>query len=749
MIYAQNSYFKNNRRAVSAIFYKNLRFDGELNYEAQFKRCQFINDGEYLPDNGFYSFISLWEVKGLRFQACTFDAGGKKAMGIDAIDAGFRVSGICSNSNGCTAEEWERSEFYNFDKAIYARNTDPGLMYPINILQSFFFNNNFGAHLSNLHNLLKVRSSEFVVGNDGITKEKALCGEFLGRGIHIQASNGFEIEHNTFSPNPAAPYPDSLIGILAIDNPSNGDVIYGNDFTGFTVANRAYGNNREGGTDPHGIEYQCNTNEANKIDFEVVHEIPADAMINPNIGYTNISARNTFTDTDYEGLQWHWRNMGMQQENYYMHPSEREEGSIYEPDSLYIEYTDDYYTLFTKQVASAINQCPDGSGIEIDKLTLTPQEQTGLEIEFVQAYQDFEAVESIFNDLKDGGSTTGTSLTVEAAQPGDTWELRDNLLGKSPHLSREVLKKAANKTEVLPNSVLLEILAANPDELKKEDFMQFLKSKEEPLPGYMIDILRELSSGTTYKTALLNQMGLHKRKQVVAAKQIIKSLVNEEEQDLEAIKGWLGNLESLQADMQIASIMINNGDFNTATALLDLLPDVYNLEDDVLTQYLDDKYILSLKMNLEQDDRNIMQLNSSEIAQLENIAEDDYGMARTSARNILEAFYGYDDYCDCMNENSNKSASATSFEAKEESPLKIEATPNPATHYVEFYYELSEIDTEGIISITDINGKLIQTFNIKRNKGLQAWDTREIPAGTYIFTLKSKYFEKSDKLIIQ
>ncbi len=81
--------------------------------------------------------------------------------------------------------------------------------------------------------------------------------------------------------------------------------------------------------------------------------------------------------------------------------------------------------------------------------------------------------------------------------------------------------------------------------------------------------------------------------------------------------------------------------------------------------------------------------------------------------------------------------------------LKINAEPNPATHYVEFTYELSEVDKDGIIIITDINGKQIQSFAVKYSKGVQAWDTRKIPAGAYIYTLKTKYFENSGKLIIQ
>ena len=130
-------------------------------------------------------------------------------------------------------------------------------------------------------------------------------------------------------------------------------------------------------------------------------------------------------------------------------------------------------------------------------------------------------------------------------------------------------------------------------------------------------------------------------------------------------------------------------------------------------------------------------------------AENSSGAARSSARIILEKFYGYDSYCDCFDTGENKSADAGDAFEEQNSPLSIAASPNPATHYVEFTYELSEIDKDGIIIITDINGKQIKSFAVKYNKGKQAWDTRKIPSGTYIYTLKTKYFENSGKLIIQ
>lgn len=763
IIRAENSSFLNNRQAIEFYPYHNMKHfdtdgdgeidDGEevieLDNVSYIRYSTFTNDANYLEDAlSFTKFIRLWNIKGLSIKKCDFNSGGKNGIAIDALDAGFHVTGDCNNALGCTFEQWDRSTFVGFDKAIYTRNTT-NVLYPVNVQYSLFDDNNYGIFANNLKHISNFENNIFKVGNDQNTKEKNICGIFFGRGIHIEASDNFSIENNTFERSTNIPEGSDVMGILALNNPSNHDVIFNNKFTGLKIGNEVYGNNRyvspNGGSDPWGIEYQCNQNFNNAIDFEVIGEVLNPGMINPNMGFTNISARNTFTSTSYTGLEWHWRNMGMQQENYYLHSSEST--TNYNP--TLIETTNNYPTLFVKQVASGINQCPSSGGIGIEKTTLTPEEQQEQEMVFATAYQDFQSVEDIYSDLKDGGSTTGTSLTIAAAQPTDTWELRDNLLGKSPHLSREILQEAANRTDVLPNSVLLDILAANPDELKKEDFIQYLGSKAEPLPDYMLNILRDLSAGTTYKTALLNEMALHRNKQVLSANKIIKSLMNEEEQNLTSIKNWLNNLGGVSTDIQIAEIFISEGNYNDAMTLLNMIPDLYDLQGDALSQFNADKNLLNLKIQLKDDNRNIEQLNSSEITQLEQLAYGDHGMARSASRNILEAFYGYEEFCDCMDRGSNKRVSTEISNQKEESPLAIEASPNPANHYVEFTYELSEIDSEGIIIITDINGKTVKSFKVDYNKGLQAWDTSKLPSGSYIYTLKTKYFEKSDKLIIQ
>ncbi|PIY33127.1 MAG: hypothetical protein COZ08_05745, partial [Bacteroidetes bacterium CG_4_10_14_3_um_filter_42_6] len=109
------------------------------------------------------------------------------------------------------------------------------------------------------------------------------------------------------------------------------------------------------------------------------------------------------------------------------------------------------------------------------------------------------SVKALYDSYIDGGYTEGELLDILTAQPDDMWELRAQLLGDSPHLSLEVLKEAADKTDVFTESALFDILAANPDELKKDTLISYLENKEEPLPDYMIDLLKQLAGGTTYK----------------------------------------------------------------------------------------------------------------------------------------------------------------------------------------------------------------------------------------------------------
>jgi hypothetical protein len=123
-------------------------------------------------------------------------------------------------------------------------------------------------------------------------------------------------------------------------------------------------------------------------------------------------------------------------------------------------------------------------------------------------------------------------------------------------------------------------IATNPDELRKADLMNHLENKEQPLPDYMLAILRQMSNGSSAKTALLNQKALHFNAKTKAAQKMILSIKNEEELDIVALRNWLGNMESLEADKQVVATYLYEDDYSNANALLDMIPDLYNLQGD-------------------------------------------------------------------------------------------------------------------------------------------------------------------------
>ena len=78
-----------------------------------------------------------------------------------------------------------------------------------------------------------------------------------------------------------------------------------------------------------------------------------------------------------------------------------------------------------------------------------------------------------------------------------------------------------------------------------------------------------------------------------------------------------------------------------------------------------------------------------------------------------------------------------------EKPEGIKVYPNPANTYVLFEHPVM---LTGSIQIRNLYGQLVAELPVKDEKTV--WDTRHIPAGTYIYTLKSAGFNKTGKIVI-
>ena len=317
--------------------------------------------------------------------------------------------------------------------------------------------------------------------------------------------------------------------VILINNTQAADEVYLNTFDGVSYGNFAEGKNWRENLIWLGLAYFCNENTYNYADFYVVKDVNNIGGIQLNQGDNENVTGNKFSQTD---ATWHFFNDGNYRIDYYFCDSCANEN----PDKDKIYQVND-------SAKNICNTCPShyggsSSGFERD-IVLSPQQKQQAEQEFALNLSDYNSVKAIYDNLTDGGNTNSVLLDIQNAQPGDMLQLRTQLLRYSPHLSMEVLKKAADKTDVFPESVVFDIMAANPDELRKEELIKYLEDKENPLPDYMIDILRQVANDITYKTLLQQQMSRYNRNKTRAVYDIIRSNLNDTITDFTELRNWL------------------------------------------------------------------------------------------------------------------------------------------------------------------------------------------------------------------
>jgi hypothetical protein len=566
------------------------------------------------------------------------------------------------------------------------------------------------------------------------------CGIPTGYGIDVLRASGFVIEDNYFIKNESAPL-GNYAGIGVFSCPSLLDIIYRNEFTGLSYGNYAEGRNRYDWEDERtGVEYQCNDNSNNAVDFIVTAEYPQNAMIKRYQGDEENPSGNEFSQT----AAWHFRTEGENAIDWFYCSGCANETPdperIYTLDPIYWHAWGD----------ESYNECPDhyGGGGHI---RLTDSELQQKESDFAGNLNNFNSVSYLYESLIDGGNTNAELTDIQYAQPDDMWELRVQLLGHSPHQSQEVLRTMSDRTDVFPDDILLEILSANPDELKKDTLLDYLAQKESPLPSYMIDILRQVAAGVTYKTILQREMARYHSSKTQAAQDIIRHILFDSIVDLNQYRNWLDNLGNLEADKQIIASYLNEGDTANALSLLNLIPTLYGLEGDELDDFNDYKAIVAMQIEWKEMGKTIYDLDSTDILVLEDYAQNQMSTAGNIARNILSYAYNFH-FCNCMHSNDSvffKRSNASLFQSLNEAyGIKISAKPNPARTWIAFDFVLPDDESKGTINISDVSGQVIRQFSVSGKTGQEVWDVRNIYQGMYYFTLTSSGLSRSGKVIV-
>lgn len=721
IVMASNSTFCNNSLSLNIPAY-NYTFSSS--YESEFSNCLFTIDDSFLG-NTFSTHVRLENINGIHFAGCRFQMNNtgfhtivSGSCGVYAYNASPSFTDYClSATQPCS--DVQKCTFDNFRKvALYAIG-DLGSLNTLSVSNAEFSNNTKGILSRNLSQVTVV-SSDFYIGSI----------EDCSFGILLDNTPSFNIQDNTF--NPVNNTESQTYG-LYVKNSNAVNRVHHNMFSNLYCANLAEGQNWMGKRFL-GLYYTCNNHSNNTYDFYVLDDPTRYSGIQINQGSNNAPARNTLSSN----ASYQFYNGGGYAIDYYYNCSYPGET----PDPNKIFHINPYNT---RALYDCVSNYSEGT------LSLTEAEVIQREQAYYDAYSNYMAVKQLYDSRIDGGNTSATVADIENATSSDVWRLRSQLLGSSPYLSQTVLMTVAEHNDVFPTSVLMEILSANPEELKEDTLINYLQANE-LLPDYAISILQQVATGTSYRTVMQQQMAEYRHEYTEAVYDIIRSILNDSIVNYTALRGWLGNLEDINADHAIIATYMEEGDSISAFTLAGLLPQLYELDGDELTDHFNYVQLLTLYQNLKQSERSVFEMTETEMMLVEDIANNGYGVSKSMAEAILDVLgeYSYTD-CPVLSTTIGSRGTYPSQEGQirgKNMELKVNLSPNPAANWISVEYKLPDGYSEASFVITNALGIKKASICLEGDQGCKVIDLTNMASGIYSCILRCGSFVKTEKLVI-
>lgn len=672
----------------------------------------------------------MWEVDGITFTNCHFsnditsnkDISSAPNKGIQSINAGYSVLAGCSTNppiwQQCPTANLLKSSFKGFGTAIDA--TGAATTQTVTIQQTDFTDNILGITIDELDNA-SLNRNNMDVGDAGYTLFWP-----IGAGVMVDNSTGYKIEENVISTNLTG---GMRIGIGVSNSGTDDNRVYKNKLNTLDVGVAGNGVNHDGNYQK-GLQYLCNDFKSNSTAISINSSPPYDGVRFYQGNFSPLkSAGNTFINNTQD-IENNANSI------VYIH-----NGGNTQPIN--------YQGMVTLQYTSNSNSCPTsfGGGIAMKPILLVLDSLNTEFDGYTQAYNDLNFT---YQSLIDDGNTEEFKDNIELNWSTDAWVLREKLISSSPYLSSEVLLEAA-KQDVLPNGMLLEILLANPDATKGEKFIEQLKEVTHyTFPEYMLDYVRGSYDNKTLRTDMEGQLSaIHS--DLSSTRNWIKHLTKSKEEYTDSDRLEVAKLgDEIYNKVGLMDFYIERGEFNKADSILNTLENNKKYKENI--ELIDNfgDYI-SFSSNL--GSRNLAQLDSTEIAYLQTLAENK-GRVAGYAQNILCFFY---DICyeKDMSQGSHQAKAMmlptqNNNEGLNNVLYNANIYPNPAKDYTSIQWEIYDKLQDAHFSIVDLNGRVLLRGVLSVNKGEQVIDTRRLDQGVYIISIyNNNQLKMNKKLIVE
>jgi hypothetical protein len=721
----------------------------EIPYAAWFDKCNFLTTEELYPDRVPVTHVDMKDVTGIMFYGCTFKNESDLAFipypvrgkGIMSIDASFLLNHHCNDTNQIPCVHVDSCEFHNLEYGVKAMNAQS--VKTLNLEQIVFDSNLVGISLSGI-DYAEVLSNnfEFPKSTTYAVPERFNGGLFMEgcTGYHVEANYFFALFDNMESGHS----PWYGIGIKN-SGPDNNE-IYNNEFYRLSVGITAIGENR-GERDPSGLCLKCNDMSDNTNDFFVVEDDgpPTGSQGirlyqgNPEDTISETApAGNTFTNfgalpANYENLtKFNYYNVA--EDINYIHHRRQTDPLTYPLDSNYTHETIELVMInvgFEKPRA-----CPSNLGGNDLKSYVSPKEL------IIEADNQIANLKYQLNVLVDGGNTEELNFEVMTSLPDEGLELSQELLIDSPYLSDTVIKQAIYKEDVLPNAMIRDIMAANPQSVKKDDLLQALDDRFEPMPDYMMAQIMEGREYFGAKELLEAEIQSWQQLRSKVKNDLIRqflldtNLIN----PLDSVIAFLETETDLKSKYDLAFAYWNKDDSISAWLTLDEIPSQFSLNDDqtiVHLHYIEYFDILKL---MTASNWRACDLDSASAQSLFSLVADGNADVRAHAMGLLVKG-GFLQFIETVNLPLYSKSGPDVYYSKEEIPdqpdpecLKI--FPNPTGDYVIAYYYVNSDFPSGTITINDIKGNSLKEYSIDTKENQVVLNLSDLPNGLYLIALQ-------------
>ncbi|MBR4648409.1 MAG: S8 family serine peptidase [Bacteroidales bacterium] len=317
IIQATNTLFRNNRRSVAFLSYENHTTGGAVTDNASyFTRCIFtIDNNNLFAQNGtsFNSHVTMWHVRGVKFNGCTFrnETSNHSGKAVYTEEAGFIAKRVCPSASGtqdpcyCAGTATDtvtRCSFTGFDTAVHVAGTNGS--FAVTLDNCDFSDNHVGIFLAAADNA-QVSFCDFDL--DYMSSAST--------GVYLKNSTGYTVESNSFHRTHYSAL--NSVGVCTDNSGTAENVIRLNDFAKLTYGCYAWNCNAVTGIKLRGLQYVCNSYDSCKYSIYVrtaakirtaqgSHSVGADNSFYNNIGI----GRSITIPSDHTNVSYYYHNSG-------------------------------------------------------------------------------------------------------------------------------------------------------------------------------------------------------------------------------------------------------------------------------------------------------------------------------------------------------------------------------------------------------------------------------------------------------